>query len=124
MVEDLEGAIEVMFFPSAYQLVAPHLHEDRIVLVKGRLDRREDVPKLIAMEMSLPDLDSAEQRAPSSSPCRRLDACRRSSTGSKRSSAAHPGTVEVHLPLQSGGRTTVMRLDDRLRVRPSPCPVW
>ena len=32
---------------------------------------------------------------------------------------AHPGTVEVHLQLQSGGRTTVMRLDDRLRVTPS-----
>jgi DNA polymerase-3 subunit alpha len=43
-LEDLEGAIEAMFFPATYNLVAPHLHEDRIVLVRGRIDRREDVP--------------------------------------------------------------------------------
>ena len=120
IVEDLEGAIEVMFFPSAYQQVAAHLHEDRIVLVKGRLDRREDVPKLIAMEMSLPDLESAEARGPviitlAVSRCVPPVVDRL-----KEVLAAHPGTVEVHLQLQSGGRTTVMRLDDGLRVRPSP----
>ena len=119
-LEDLEGAIEAMFFPATYNLVAPHLHEDRIVLVKGRIDRREDVPKLIAMEMTLPDLESDEPRGPVviSLPVARcvppvVDRL-------KEVLGAHPGTVEVHLQLQSGGRTTVMRLDDRLRVRPSP----
>jgi DNA polymerase-3 subunit alpha len=119
-IEDLEGAIEAMFFPSTYQSVAPHLHEDRIVLVRGRLDRREDVPKLIAMELSLPDLESAEARGPVviSLPVARcvppvVDRL-------KEVLSAHPGTVEVHLQLQSGGRTTVMRLDDGLRVQPSP----
>ena len=34
--------------------------------------------------------------------------------------ATHPGVTEVHLRLQTGGRTTVMRLDDGLRVTPSP----
>jgi DNA polymerase-3 subunit alpha len=119
-LEDLEGAIEAMFFPATYNLVAPHLHEDRIVLVRGRIDRREDVPKLIAMEMTLPDLESEEARGPVviSLPVARcvppvVDRL-------KEVLSAHPGTVEVHLQLQSGGRTTVMRLDDRLRVRPSP----
>ena len=32
------------------------LAEDAIVVVKGRLDRREDSPKLIAMEVTVPDL--------------------------------------------------------------------
>jgi len=32
----------------------------------------------------------------------------------------HPGVAEVHLRLQSAGRTMVMRLDDGLRVTPSP----
>jgi DNA polymerase-3 subunit alpha len=120
VLEDLEGAIEAMFFPSTYQLVAPHLHEDRIVLVKGRLDRREDVPKLVAMELTVPDLETEEARGPVviSLPVARcvppvVDRL-------KEVLSAHPGTVEVHLQLQSGGRTTVMRLDDRLRVRPSP----
>ncbi len=119
-LEDLEGAIEAMFFPATYNLVAPHLHEDRIVLVRGRIDRREDVPKLIAMELTVPDLDAEEARGPVviSLPVARcvppvVDRL-------KEVLSAHPGTVEVHLQLQSGGRTTVMRLDDRLRVRPSP----
>jgi len=34
--------------------------------------------------------------------------------------AEHPGVTEVHLHLASSGRTTVMRLDDRLRVTPGP----
>ena len=32
----------------------------------------------------------------------------------------HPGTTEVHLHLTGGAKTTVLRLDDRLRVSPSP----
>jgi DNA polymerase-3 subunit alpha len=32
----------------------------------------------------------------------------------------HPGQTEVHLQLQNGPRTTVVRLDDRLRVTASP----
>jgi DNA polymerase-3 subunit alpha len=34
--------------------------------------------------------------------------------------ANHPGTVEVHLHLRNGARTTVMAIDERLRVTPSP----
>src|SRR5674536_345975 len=34
--------------------------------------------------------------------------------------ATHPGTTDVHLQLVSPTRTTVLRLDDRLRVSPSP----
>ena len=30
--------------------------------------------------------------------------------------AAHPGTTEVHLQLTQGPKTTVVKLDDRLRV--------
>jgi DNA polymerase III subunit alpha len=34
--------------------------------------------------------------------------------------STHRGTTEVHLQLHNGSKTTVMRLDDRLRVTPSP----
>src|SRR5690606_15907138 len=55
-LEDLEGAIDVMFFPSTYQLYATQLTEDAVVVVKARLDHRDDQPQLIAMEMTVPDL--------------------------------------------------------------------
>src|SRR4029079_15652788 len=39
-IEDLEGAIEVVFFPQTYQLFATSLAEDAVVIIKGRLERR------------------------------------------------------------------------------------
>ncbi|HVQ18565.1 MAG TPA: DNA polymerase III subunit alpha, partial [Actinomycetes bacterium] len=119
-VEDLEGVVEVMFFPSAYQSVAEKLHQDTIVVVKGRLDRREDVPKLVAMELSIPDLDVAEQRGPVVINLPAVRCVPPVVDRLKEVLAAHPGVVEVHLALQTGARTTVMRLDDRLRVTATP----
>ena len=51
-----------MFFPATYQQCAVHLTEDAVVLVRGRLDKRDETPKLIAMEITIPDL-SARVRA-------------------------------------------------------------
>ena len=35
-LEDLDGAVEVMFFPNTYELVGDHIAEDAIVVVRGR----------------------------------------------------------------------------------------
>jgi DNA polymerase-3 subunit alpha len=59
MLEDLEGAIEVLFFPAAYQLCGIHLAEDAVLLVRGRVDKHEEVPRLIAMEVTVPDVSEA-----------------------------------------------------------------
>ena len=56
MLEDLEGAIEVLFFPATYAQCMSQVIDDAVVVVKGRLDRREEVPKLVAMEVSTPDM--------------------------------------------------------------------
>ncbi|MEV2248932.1 OB-fold nucleic acid binding domain-containing protein, partial [Streptomyces sp. NPDC049970] len=63
-VEDLAGSIECMFFPATYQLVSTQLVEDAVVFVKGRLDKREDVPRLVAMELMVPDLTATGSNAP------------------------------------------------------------
>jgi DNA polymerase III subunit alpha len=118
-LEDLEGVIDVMVFPQTYQLVATQLIEDAVVVVRGKIDKREDQPKLIATELTLPDL-SEGPRGPVviTLPVARcvppvVDRL-------KEVLATHPGVTEVHLQLLSGGRTTLMRLDDRLRVAPGP----
>jgi DNA polymerase III subunit alpha len=118
-LEDLEGAIEVLFFPATYQACMTLVIEDAIVVVKGRLDRREEMPKLVAMEVSVPELPTGEGGpfvvSVLAARCvppvvERLKEVLRT----------HPGASEVHLKLVSGARTTVLRLDDKLRVRPSP----
>src|SRR6201746_2392832 len=41
-LEDLEGAVDVLLFPSAYQSASTLLNEDAILTVKGRLSRSKD----------------------------------------------------------------------------------
>jgi DNA polymerase III subunit alpha len=118
-VEDLEGAIDVLLFPSSYQLASTMLLEDTIVVVKGNLNRDKDQPEVHGREVSQPSLESAAAGPVTvtlpSTRCtppvveQLKDVLR-----------THPGTTEVRLKLMARAGTTVLRLDDRLRVTPSP----
>jgi DNA polymerase-3 subunit alpha len=118
-LEDLAGAVEVLFFPASYQNAAVHLVEDAVVLVRGRVDKRDDTPKIIGSEITVPDL-SIGPRGPVvvSLPTQRCTppVVERF----KEVLSHHPGTTEVHLQLVNGAKTTVVRLDDRLRVTATP----
>ncbi len=118
-LEDLEGAIEVLFFPATYTQCMHLITEDAIVIVKGRLDRREEVPKLVAMEVKPADLpvDGSGPFVVSVLESRCVPPVVDQLREVLRT---HPGPVEVHLRLQSGARTKVLRLDGKLRVKPSP----
>jgi DNA polymerase-3 subunit alpha len=50
-LEDLEGIVEVLVFPAAFQKSARYIQPNTVVLVKGRLNRREDAPKIIANDL-------------------------------------------------------------------------
>ncbi len=118
-VEDLDGAIEVLFFPQSYQTVSHVLAEDLVVVVKGRLNRRDDVPTVFAQELRLPDLDQGEHGPVVVSMA--LTRCTPPVVERlKDVLATHPGPTEVHLKLIRTGKATLMRLDDGLRVTPSP----
>ncbi len=118
MLEDLEGAVEVMAFPGVYRQVATLLAEDAVVLVKGRV-RYDDGVTIAAMDITLPDLD-VTRRGPVvvALPVRRctppvVDRL-------KDVLKTHPGTTDVHLRLLARGGHTTMRLDQSLRVAASP----
>jgi DNA polymerase-3 subunit alpha len=57
-LEDLEGSIEVMVFPKTMTEHGHKLADDAVVLLRGRLDTREDSPKLICMEVEVFDTSS------------------------------------------------------------------
>lgn len=118
-VEDLAGSIECMFFPATYQLVSTQLVEDAVVFVKGRLDKREDVPRLVAMELQVPDLSNAGTNAPVilTIPALKVTPPMVSRLGEILSH--HKGESEVRIKLQGPRKTTVLRLD-RHRVKPDP----
>jgi DNA polymerase-3 subunit alpha len=118
-LEDLEGAIEVLFFPATYAQCMSQVLDDAIVIVRGRLDRREEVPKLVAMEVSTPDI-TAGDTGPFVVSMPEARCIPPVVERLKEALRTHPGPTEVRLRLISGGRVKVLRLDDKLRVRPSP----
>ena len=56
VLEDLAASIEVMVFPKTMLNYGELLDPDAIVTVKGRVDDRDDTPKLMAMEITRPEV--------------------------------------------------------------------
>jgi DNA polymerase-3 subunit alpha len=109
-LEDLGGAVEVLFFPNTYEVVGQYIAEDAIVVVKGRVDRRDDQPRLMAMDMSIPEITAADEVKPivlALPPSRctppLVERLREVLT-------SHPGSAEVHVKLVNGSRSTLLRL--------------
>jgi DNA polymerase III subunit alpha len=118
-VEDLEASIEVLLFPRAYEMVSTVLATDTVVKIKGKVKVDDDVVSLNASELSLPDIT----HAPSGPVVISLPATRCTPQVVQQLRdvlASHPGLTEVRLRLRSADKTTVMKLDERLRVTPSP----
>src|SRR5690606_37012402 len=62
-VEDLDAGIEVLFFPKAYALFAAELHEDNAVVVKGRVNWREERMSVFGGSVVSLDLSAVEMGA-------------------------------------------------------------
>jgi DNA polymerase III subunit alpha len=55
-LEDLRASIEVFVFPKVMAQVGAVLADDAVVVLKGRVDTRDDQVKLVCMEVSRPEL--------------------------------------------------------------------
>src|SRR5699024_2059394 len=114
-VEDMTGGIEIMFFGDTYLAYSTVLANDAVVVVKGRVRKRDDELTLQALEVTIPDITAgADQPLMLTLPSTRcvppvVERLRGILT-------THPGPSEVQLKLTTQGRATLMRLDDGLRV--------
>ena len=117
-VEDLEGSLEVLFFAKTYTQYALTLVEDRIVTIRGRVDRRDEQVRFSAVEMSSLDVSSGpvgpllislpiSQCTPPI--VERVKEILRS----------HPGKREVHLQIEDSGKSTTMKIDALVTSSPS-----
>ncbi|MDV8148564.1 DNA polymerase III subunit alpha [Arthrobacter sp. B10-11] len=119
-IEDLGGSMEVMFFGQVYGPIASVLAEDLIVVVKGRLQRRDDgAVTLNCMELSVPDL-SEGLNGPLVITMQTHKATEAVVTELGDVLRTHRGNSEVRLHLQGDTRVEVMALPVHLRVNPSP----
>jgi DNA polymerase-3 subunit alpha len=114
VLEDLEAAIEVMVFPKTMLEYGAVLDQDAIVAVRGRLDLREDQPKLICREVRRLELTTPGNDPPVEVvlPLNRLtDSLVRQIRDLV---SEHPGTCAVHLRVGE----KVLRLPPQFNVNP------
>jgi DNA polymerase-3 subunit alpha len=117
-VEDLDGGIEVLMFPSTYQLASTYLTEDAIITVRGSLSRDKDTPAIRAQEVTVPDLSEG----PTGPVVIKLPSTRCTPPVVEKLTEVlrtHPGMTEVHLQLLARDSTQVLRLPSH-RVAPTP----
>jgi DNA polymerase III subunit alpha len=111
VLEDLGGALEVMVFPKTMTAYGHVLADDAIITVKGRLDLRDDEPKLIAVEMDAPEL------VLDGGPPLRLRIREATLSGERLARlkavlAEHPGDSPVYVHLERADGTVVLQLPD------------
>jgi DNA polymerase-3 subunit alpha len=119
-LEDMEGSVEIMFFGETYLAYSTVLAEDAVIVVRGRVRRRDDAMQLQAMEVSLPDLSAvadapvvvtlSEARLTPPVVDRLLEVMK-----------THPGMTELHLRVaKANGRRALVVPSDGWRVERSP----
>ncbi|MFT4297087.1 MAG: DNA polymerase III subunit alpha [Micropruina sp.] len=119
-VEDLDASIEVLLFPKVYNTVALSLATDTIVRIKGRVVGKDEGVEIRATDVTFPDVSEG----PSGPVVISLPAARCTPAVVQQLRTVltnHPGATEVRVRLTtSSNRTTVWKLEETLRVMPSP----
>jgi DNA polymerase III subunit alpha len=116
-LEDLDGGAECIFFPQVYQQHQGILVQDAVVVVKARIDARDETPKLVAIEVKPPNLQE-----PGTTPVVLNLEARSCNDGVvtriKHILGSHRGKSPVHLQIRGARSTMVVRLGDEFRVNP------
>ncbi|WP_434093883.1 DNA polymerase III subunit alpha [Saccharomonospora azurea] len=115
-VEDLDASMEVLFFPRAYATFLSELAEDNAILVKGRVNYREEKMSVFGASATQIDISSAEHN-PGSGPVPLVlriipDQFTEDAARELRSAvSAHRGDTPLHL-LLCGETETVLEAPD------------
>ncbi len=117
-IEDLEGSIEALFFSKTYTQYALTLTEDRVVVIRGRADRREDQLRFTALEMNFPEI-SQGALGPFIIKMPIVQCTPPVVDRLKEILRTHPGAREVHLQLDDHGKSTVLKLEAKVTASPS-----
>ena len=104
-----------MVFPRTMTEFGHVLENDAIVVVKGRVDMRDDTPKLIAMEVIRPEI-AIEGGPPVRIKVKLHALTDDKATRLKGILGEHPGDSPVFVHLEAPEKTTVLRLGDDVLV--------
>ena len=119
-IEDLDAAMEVLFFPKSYSVMYEELVPDSAVAVKGRVNFREEKMSVFASGVITLDI-SAAQASPGTEPplVLKADAVRLDEAvvaELKSALTAHRGETPLHLVLVYKNRETALAVDEKFSV--------
>ncbi|KMS88357.1 DNA polymerase III subunit alpha, partial [Streptomyces regensis] len=113
-IEDMDASLEVLFFPKSYAIFAADLVEDNAVVVKGRVNWREDKMSVFGgglVPLDLSDIAAGDEEAPLMLVASAEKLNQSAVIELKQTLKAHPGDTPVRVKLQ-GKRETVYALYD------------
>jgi DNA polymerase-3 subunit alpha len=117
-IEDLGGMVEAIVFPNAYKQVSRHIIANNVILVRGKLNLKEDMPKIMISDIT--PIDEAYRMISSIN----IDLCglNQSILGALRQKLTlSPGKVPVYLHLDSeSNRRLKILVSQDLFVNPRP----
>lgn len=139
-LEDTEGSIDLVVFPKGVPELEPILQPDEIVLIRGRLDLKDDDRAALLVQSAKPfkpsakDLEAAKgaaeerraERAAAAAPTEiyvRIDgsSVKESALGRLRHVLEdHEGEAAVILTVETSDGARTLRLGDAFRVNPGP----
>ncbi|WES65644.1 DNA polymerase III subunit alpha [Microbacter sp. GSS18] len=109
-VEDFDGEITVMFMGKTYTEFASMLQADSILVVRGRVSRRDDGMNLHAQSAFSPDLGTLETSGPLSLTVPESRATERVITELAHVLTRHSGDTEVTLRLHRGASAKIFEV--------------
>jgi DNA polymerase-3 subunit alpha len=121
-VEDMDAAVECLFFPKNYELYGPLLQEDAVVSVGGQINNRDGAISIFASELTTIDVSSvtSDSGPPITIVLREERVTKEFVQELRAIFSSYPGKVPVHISLRRpGGRVVVMQLPD-FAVAPEP----
>ncbi|MFG1706132.1 DNA polymerase III subunit alpha [Nonomuraea sp. M3C6] len=121
-VEDMDGAVECLFFPKSYELYGPELREDAVVAVRGRVNNRDGAISIFAEDLALIDVSGITSDAghPVTLLLREERISQSLVDELRNVLKLHEGQVPLLINLRrSAGKTMVLSLPE-FRVNPEP----
>ena len=121
MLEDIQGAVEVVLFPTVYSAVSGIVAQDALVVTEGRIQKNENAIKIIGEKVML--LERAEEELACGIHLY-LDVAKIDESFLIRINGIlkkYPGKCPVYLHLQDTGKTeTVIAFPETLKTAASP----
>lgn len=115
-VEDFEAQVDIMFMGKTYQEFQPILVQDSILVVRGRVSRRDDGLNLHAQSAFAPDLGSMDTSGPITLLLPEQRATERVVKDLADVLKRHAGDTEVRLKMHRGGSAKVFEVPIPVRV--------